>query len=176
MREAELEQLYARLEKPLYNVVFRSTWRSDEAQEIVQEAFVRLWRMRERVEMESVEPLVYRIALNLAASRRRSKKIWRWVSLDALRDTASARQNVEEAWTADEERARVRAAVESLPEDLRQVVLLCEYSGLSYEEIAGILSIPVGTVGSRRNRAMRRLKQALSEESGRRERQVRETV
>lgn len=90
MREEDLEQLYARLETPVCNVVFRWVWSMDEAQDVVQDAFVRLWRMRARVDMDTVEPLIYKIALNLAASRRRSQKIWRWVSLDVLRDATSA--------------------------------------------------------------------------------------
>ena len=110
MSEAELEQLYSRLEKPLYNVVFRWVWSAEDAQDIVQEAFVRLWRMRERVEAETVDALVYRIALNLAASRRRSRKIWRWVALDALRGSAAGPAEGDGSLIADEERRRVRAA------------------------------------------------------------------
>ena len=47
--------------------------------------------------------------------------------------------------------------IDALPEKLRQVVVLCELSGLSYEEIARTLEIPVGTVGSRRSAALARL-------------------
>lgn len=176
MRESDLERLYVRLEKPLYNVVFRSVWGADEAHDIVQETFVRLWRMRGRVEMETVEPLVYKIALNLAASRRRSKKIWRWASLDVLRDATSTGTMPDESLVEGEEHARLHAAVHALPEDLRQVVVLCEFSGLSYDEIAGVLSIPAGTVGSRRNRALRRLRQSLSRETEGNERTARKTV
>jgi RNA polymerase sigma-70 factor (ECF subfamily) len=162
MREADLERLYARLEKPLYNVVYRWIWNPEEAQDIVQEAFLRLWRMGDRVEMGTVEPLVYRIALNLASSRARSRKIWRWVSLDAVRGALSATRSAEEGMSADEELRRMRAAVEALPEELRQVVMLCEFSELSYAEIAEVLSIPAGTVGSRRNRALKNLRLMLS--------------
>jgi len=176
MREVDLERLYVRLEKPLYNVVFRSIWRSDEARDVVQETFVRLWRMRERVEMDTVEPLVYKIALNLVASRRRSKKIWRWVSLDALREASSTGTRPDESLAEGEEHARLHEAVQALPEELRQVVVLCEFSELSYDEIARVLSIPVGTVGSRRNRALRRLRESLSRETERNERTARETV
>ena len=66
-----LEALYVRLEGPLYNVAYRYVWDAAEAQDIVQEAFVRLWRARDRVRMQTVEALVYRIALNLARNRRR---------------------------------------------------------------------------------------------------------
>jgi len=176
MREHDLERLYARMEKPLYNVVFRWTWKPEEAQDIVQETFVRLWRMRDRVKMETVEPLVYRIALNLASSRKRSARLWRWVSLEALRETGTPAPSAEDTLSADEQSRLVRAAVDALPEDLRRVVLLCEYSELSYDEIAASLSIPAGTVGSRRNRALRRLKRQLSKEVGPGERPVRETV
>jgi RNA polymerase sigma-70 factor (ECF subfamily) len=164
MREVDLEELYARLEKPLYNVVFRSIWSADEAHDIVQEAFVRLWRMRERVEMDTVEPLVYKTALNLAASRRRSRKVWRWVSLEALRDATSTGTMPDESLAQGQEHARLHVAVQSLPEELRRVVVLCEFSDLSYDEIARVLSIPAGTVGSRRNRALRRLRESLSRE------------
>ena len=162
MSAADLEQLYSRLEKPLCNAVFRWVWSLDDAQDIVQEAFARLWRMRARVDMETVEPLVYKIALNLAASRRRSNRIWRWVSLEALRGESAPVRPADESLVAEEERAWLRSAVEALPEDLRRVVMLCEYSELSYDDIAGILSVPVGTVGSRRHRALRQLKQLLS--------------
>jgi RNA polymerase sigma-70 factor, ECF subfamily len=163
MREEELEQLYARLEKPLCNVVYRWLWSMDEAQDVVQDAFVRLWRMRRRVDMTTVEPLIYKIALNGAASRRRSKRVWRWVSLDTIRDPLSTAPPTDEALSAREERAQVRHAVDALPEGLRRIIMLCEYSSLSYNEIATALSIPAGTVGSRRHRALRRLRQALSE-------------
>ena len=162
MREVDLEQLYARLETPLCNVVYRWLWSMDEAQDVVQDAFLRLWRMRARVDMETVEPLIYKIALNLAASRRRSRSLWRWVPMDALGARMSRETPADDALSASEEQARLRAAVEALPENLRRVIMLCEYSELSYDEIAGILSIPPGTVGSRRHRALRRLRHALS--------------
>jgi RNA polymerase sigma-70 factor (ECF subfamily) len=164
MQEAELEQLYARLEKPLYNVVYRWIWRAEEAQEIVQEAFVRLWRMRGRVVAAKAEPLVYRIAINLAASRRRSRKVWRWVSLEALRETTSISRSAEQELLDEQRHGRVRSAVESLPDDLRRVVMLTECTEMTYDEIGAVLKIPAGTVGSRRNRALKRLRGVLSDE------------
>jgi len=164
MDEADLEQLYARLEKPLYNVVYRWVWRAEEAQDLVQEAFVRLWRMRERVRLATAEALVYRIALNLAASRRRSRKIWRWVSLEALRGASGEERSAERELLERQRHGLVREAVESLPDDLRRVVVLTECTGMTYEEIGGILAIPAGTVGSRRNRALRKLRELLADE------------
>lgn len=79
-----------------------------------------------------------------------------------LRERPSAERPADESLAVQDERARLRAAVESLPEDLRRVVMLCEYSELTYDQIAEMLAIPVGTVGSRRNRALRRLRETLS--------------
>ena len=115
---------------------------------------------------EKVEPLVYKIALNLAASRLRRRKIWRWLPLDALRQATTGEVGADEELTRDQERARVREAVLALPEDLRRVVILSEFTGMTYAEIAEALSIPTGTVGSRRHRALKLLRDQLSGEAG----------
>lgn len=161
---AALEALYLRLERPLFNVVFRWVWNAEEARDLVQEAFVRLWNMRERVEIETVEPLAYRIALNLAANRRRANALRRWIGLEAASDVSAPPEGetLEERETA----ARVRAAVEALPERLRRVIALTELAGLSYAEAARTLEIPEGTVGSRRNHALKALEATLGVELG----------
>jgi RNA polymerase sigma-70 factor (ECF subfamily) len=157
-----LEQLYTRLEKPLFNVLYRWVWDPEEAHDLVQEAFLRLWRMRSRVKLESVEPLAYRIATNLAANRRRSRKLWRLVSLEAVRSRSSRTTGIEAAIAKAQERQAVRAAIERLPDHQRRVILLCEYSGMTYNQIAEALKVAPGTVGSRRNAALKRLRQELA--------------
>ncbi len=157
-----LEELYARLEKPVYNVVYRSLWDRDEAHELVQETFLRLWAMRGRVRMETVEPLVYRIATNLAANRRRRRFLWRMVTLAPLVGRPSGEAGAEQRLEERERRDAVRRAVDGLPERLRQVILLYEFSGLSTAEIAEALNIPEGTVASRRHAARRQLKRQLA--------------
>jgi RNA polymerase sigma-70 factor (ECF subfamily) len=157
---AGLERLYVKLERRVYNVVFRWVWNAEEAHEIVQEAFVRLWAMRARVRPATVEPLVYRIALNMARNRRRWLRIRRFFGVQDEPDpvpTVDARMS-------DEERTlRLRSAVDALPEPQRVVILLTQFSELSYREVADILDIPEGTVGSRRNHALRALRDALGE-------------
>ena len=176
MRQDELERLHARLERPLYNVAFRWTWNPDDASDLVQEAFARLWEMRGRVRLDGVEPLVYRILLNLVASRRRSRRVWRWVSLHALRGNPPEESSAEERLAARDRRTEVREAVESLPDELRSVVVLCECTGLTYDEVAEILGIPTGTVGSRRHRALRLLRERLGTTETRHERTAPGTV
>ncbi len=160
--EPELEALYARLEKPLYNVLYRRVWSREEARDLVQETFVKLWRMRRRIVPDTVEPLVYNIAINLARSRLRRKRVLRWLPLEPLAAAFSdPRGEAEPELARDEARTRLREAVLALPEDLRDVVLLCEFSGMSYRQVAEALAIPEGTVGSRRNRALKRLREDL---------------
>jgi RNA polymerase sigma-70 factor (ECF subfamily) len=161
--EAELERLYVELEKPLYNVVYRWVWSPEEARDLVQEAFIRLWRMRERVEIESVKPLLFRIALNLASNRRRSRKLWRWVSLEAIWRRAAPAPDPEEATSSNERRAAVQHAVDALPDRYRRVVALCELAGMSYADAAGVLDIPPGTVASRKHTALKLLRRRLGQ-------------
>ncbi len=160
--QAGLEALYQRLEKPVYNVVFRWLWDPQDAQDVVQEAFVRLWRMRDRVRMDSVEPLVYRIAINQASKKLRWRKTWRWLSFKHGGDEQCAEEPaIDGALGARQRQAAVRAAVEALPEKQRAVVMLCELSGMSYAEVAETLGIPTGTVASRRNTALSSLRRSL---------------
>jgi RNA polymerase sigma-70 factor (ECF subfamily) len=160
LERADLERLYVKLERRVYNVVFRWVWSAEDAHEIVQEAFARLWSMRGRVRPETVEPLVYRIALNLARNRRRWQRLRVFLGIRGHADPAPAA----EARLSDEQRShRVRAAVEALPQHQRDVILLTQFSELSYREVAEILNIPEGTVASRRNHALRALREVLEE-------------
>ena len=160
--QAGLEALYLRLERPVYNVVFRWLWDPQDAQEVVQEAFVRLWRMRSRVRMETVEPLVYRIALNLASKKLRWRRTWRILSFERGEDEHGGSQPAADAaLAAHQRRLAVRSAVEALPEKQRAVVMLCELGGLRYGQVAEALGIPEGTVASRRHTALKSLRKAL---------------
>jgi RNA polymerase sigma-70 factor, ECF subfamily len=159
--EATLERLFVKLEKPMFNVVYRWLWNASDAEEVTQEAFLRVWKARDGVDLATVEPLLYRTALNLASNRRRSARLWGWLGLESAGEEASASPRSDEALATARTSARVRAAVEALPARMREVLLLSEYAELSYAEIATTLGVPVGTVGSRRNAALARLAEAL---------------
>jgi RNA polymerase sigma factor (sigma-70 family) len=152
-----LENLYVELEKPLFNVVFRYVWNREEAQDLVQESFLRLWKMRDRVEMPTVKPLVYKICLNLAASKLKRKKILRFLSLD----NAGKEPEIKEQHNPEkkEKVQLLRKVISELPSKLKEIILLTEFSEMSYDEIGKSLGIPAGTVGSRRNKALNILKE-----------------
>jgi len=163
--QEDLEALYERLEKPLYNVVYRLVWQREEARDLVQEAFVRLWAMRRRVDPATVEPLVYRIAVNLARSTLRRRRVVGWLSLGALAREPRDPADVEGEVAGAREEARLRRAIEALPDELRDVVLLTSFTELRYPDVARALGIADGTVGSRRHRALKLLRRALGGEA-----------
>ena len=110
--------------------------------------------MRERVKSETVEALVFRIAVNLASNRRRARRLWDFVTLEALTASTPPPDH-------GDTRRRVRAAVDALPEKLRRVVVLGELSGMTAKEIGAVLGIPEGTVASRRHAAVAVLRDRL---------------
>jgi RNA polymerase sigma-70 factor (ECF subfamily) len=154
--DASWVELYRALEKPLYNVVYRWLWDRMESQDVVQEAFLRCWGARDRIRAEGFKAFVFRTALNLAANRRRRKKLWRLVSFDALPNEPPDVRGGPSVLSP-----RVRRAVDELPDRLKRVLVLCELAGMSYGEIAAVTGVKEGTVGSRRNRALALLRKRL---------------
>lgn len=157
--QTAFEALYVAEEKAVYNTVYRWVWHEQEAMDVVQEAFVRLWRARHKVEPTQAKAYVFRIALNLASNRLRTRKLWQWTGLGEF----FGQYNQEHEVLADERQRRIRAAVEDLPEKIRKVVVLVRFAEMSYQQIAELLGIPSGTVGSRYNRGLKLLEGALQD-------------
>ena len=152
-----LEQLYAAHERGLINVAYRYVWNAEDARDLVHDAFVRLWRKRDRIEWERAAGLAYRTVLGLAANRRRGDRFRRtitgWWGDEAhhVCDPAAGSDDRLADLALD---ADVRRAIEALPERLRSVLVMCAFSDLDQAAIGAILEIPVGTVGSRRTEAI----------------------
>ena len=142
------------------NVVYRMCGDPDLAEEAAQEAFLRAWQSLGRYNSRfPFRNWVYRIAINAALDtlRRRPQQ----VDLDDLPLHAS--NGEPEKVFEDRERAeQVRKALKKLPAHTRAVLVLREYEGLSYKEIAAMLEIPIGTVMSRLNYARNQLRQSLA--------------
>ena len=156
MREAELEQLYARLEKPLYNVVYRWLWDVNQSRDVVQEAFLRCWKKREHIKPDGFKAFVFKTALNLASNESRRKRLWQFVSISP-ENAGESGHDAEATFLSKP----LRSAIDGLPEQLKRVLLLSEIAGMSYREIAVVTGVKEGTVGSRRSRALAMLRARL---------------
>jgi RNA polymerase sigma-70 factor (ECF subfamily) len=142
------------------NVVYRMCGDVNLAEDAAQEAFVRAWQhlpnYRPRTPFRN---WVYRIATNAALDVLRRER--ETVDVDGL-SLVSPDGGPEAAVEAEERGEGVWRAVLALPPSSRAVLILREYEGLSYREIADTLGIPIGTVMSRLNYARKRLRESLS--------------
>jgi len=160
LSEGALYACYRRMEKPLYNVLYRSLWQSQDCQDVINEAFLRVWDRRQRVDESSVAALIWTTALNLARNRLRWRHLWH--TAEESTDPHGGDDPYESALRQQREQ-RLRTALAQLPRAMREVLLLGEFGGLSIAEVAAVLKIPAGTVGSRKHVALARLRAALAE-------------
>jgi len=142
------------------NVVYRLCGDANLAEDAAQEAFIRAWQHLPGYRPRSpFRNWVYRIATNVALdSLRRERET---VDIDAL-SLVTPDAGPEATLEGKERGERVRQAVLALPSASRAVLVLREYEGLSYQEIADTLDIPMGTVMSRLNYARNRLRESLA--------------
>ncbi len=153
----------------IYGYLNRFLKDSDMAEDLLQETFLRVWKKRgEFRNIASFSTWIYTIAGNLARSEWRRRKRWRMLRLgpsdsedepefELADDGAIPDQIVESRLAASE----LVDEVAKLPERYRQVVILRDIQEMSYEEIAGIVQVPVGTVKSRLNRGRLILQEKL---------------
>ena len=165
-------------QRRLYGFALRMTGNREDAEEIVQDAFVRAYRALGKMSPEQraelrLQPWLYTITLNVTRNRLRSKRPPS-VALDALADPdALLRGSVEGPARPDSiveqnaEVALVEAALLQLPMHLRAAATLRFIEGRSHPEIAEILNQPIGTVKSHVHRAVRILRKILGPQIGR---------
>ena len=161
-------ELVTRHRAGVVSVVYHMCGDSRLAEEAAQEAFLRAWQRLAGYRPEQpFRAWIYRIAINAALDALRRER--RLVSLEDLLAgdsdetyPAESSDGPEETVEANQRAEKVHRAVLALPPASRSVLVLREYSGLSYSEIAGALEIPLGTVMSRLNSARSQLRQALA--------------
>jgi len=150
-----------RLHRPgVLNVVYRMCGDAALAEDAAQDAFLRAWQHLGRYNPRfAFRGWVYRIALNLALDALRRERPTTDLDAEPL---VSGAEGPEALLERKQQAEQVQRAVLNLPPASRAVLVLREYEGLSYHEIAEALDIPMGTVMSRLNYARGQLRQALS--------------
>ncbi len=147
----------------VFGVALRMLGNAGEAQEVAQEAFVRAHRalgeFRGDAKLSTwLYAITSRLCLNrLASAERRLTR----QGEDALLRLSDAAPRPDAVLERSELEAALQRAIAELPEERRIVVVLCDLEGLSYEEIAQVLELPLGTVRSRLHRARTDLKNKL---------------
>lgn len=150
-----------RYKNRLFTVINRMLDSSEEAEEIVQETFLRVFQHCNTFDFRfAVSTWVYTIALNLARNELRRKKRVKFFDIEDYKDKLSA---PEQRPLSDPSKIAnlLRKAVRKLPPKYKEAFILRDIDQLSYEEIAQILSVPLGTVKSRVNRARNLLRDQL---------------
>lgn len=160
--------LVQRYQDRLFNAMVKACRDRDQAAETVQQAFVLAFRKLHTYRGEAAfYSWLFRIAMNVFISEKRRQKRVN-VSVDAVREQTGQeprdhRRDTEPSQPLEsrEQIRLVREALDSITEDFRTVLVLKEIEDLSYEEIAELVGIPIGTVRSRIHRGRNELREKL---------------
>lgn len=179
------ELLVIKYQRRIQRLIARMVRDADLVEDIAQESFIRAYRALHQFRGDAqFYTWLYRIAVNTAKKALLELKHDPLVTEAALRPAAEdeetftpenepmAEETPETVLAAQEVAAAVQAALDTLPDDLRQAVILREIEGLSYEDIATVMNCPIGTVRSRIFRAREaisaRVRPLLEHQSGKR--------
>src|SRR4051812_5734255 len=170
--EAAFAEIVERYRNPITNYLYRFLNDYEEAVDLAQETFVRVYFALDRYHTGfAFSTYIYRIATNLAISEIRRRKRRRLLSLTGLFQTEDDKETefqppdqrtLPDADLVDDERSRVISkAIAALPEKYRVPVILRDVQGRTYEEIAEIMELGLGTTKSRISRGRALLKEKL---------------
>ncbi|NDV63062.1 sigma-70 family RNA polymerase sigma factor [Puniceicoccales bacterium CK1056] len=169
---------FGQLFKLLYARIHRTVWGmlgdESEAHDVCQEAWIKAWKRRDRYNFESAfSTWIHRIAVNSALDALRKRKrlgqrflrVFSGSSESGTLDMAADTARTPKEHLRDKELGKtIEQAVADLPEDQRTVLVLREYEGYSYEEIAQVVNCKIGTVMSRLHLARQKLQVRLKKE------------
>lgn len=167
------EELVLMYQKQIYNLGYRMMGNEEDACDIAQEAFLRAYKSIGKFNLKSsFGTWIYRIAMNLCIDelrKRKKVKLYPIVHNDNPEDkqyklVADEGDLPEELVERKETRLKVQQAINRLPEDHRTVIVLRDIQGRSYQEIAEITGLNLGTVKSRISRARYNLREEIEKQ------------
>ncbi len=156
----------------LYNFALRMTGNSADADDLVQETYLKAYRFWDKYEQgTNIRAWLFRILKNSYINRyRKESKEPDTIDYDeiknfytSIRDVSTDPNDLQETVFGNLLDDEVSSAVSDLPEDFRTVVILCDIEGLTYEEIAQFVDCPLGTVRSRLHRGRKLLQARLAD-------------
>ena len=155
-----VREIYDNYGKAVFTVALSALGNRGLAEEAVQQTFLQAWRAAGRFDSSrEPAPWLYAIARRVAVDiYRRERRHRGRLPLDGEADVAALPESFEQTWEA----WQVRLALDKMPTDLRAIIEATHYLGLTHEETARKLGLPIGTVKSRSHRAHRRLAALLA--------------
>ncbi|MCH7817934.1 MAG: sigma-70 family RNA polymerase sigma factor [Candidatus Marinimicrobia bacterium] len=166
--EYAFDEIVHRYKDRLVNFVFRFLGQIDEAEDIVQDTFLKVYKNKNAYEnIARFSTWIYTIAGNLAKTELRKRKRRRIFSISRMGpdekefELPTSDKSPEEDADSRFTEKIIQTAIQELPEKFRTVVILRDIQELSYDEISMILEVPLGTVKSRVNRARLKLRDLL---------------
>lgn len=166
-------QLVARWERPIYALAYRTLGREEDARDVVQEAFLRGFRGLKGFKGEAkFSSWLYRITLNLCRDWIRKARRAPMIQipenedgLDMAEQMPSTAESVEELVNRQQMSAAVAKAMAELPEEQRTAILMKEFHGLTFQEIADTLDCPLSTVKTRLYQGLSVLRRRLDRDA-----------
>jgi RNA polymerase sigma-70 factor, ECF subfamily len=157
------DEIAERYGPTVYTMAFRLTGDRDEARDLAQDVFVRVYRNLDRYRPGTFEGWLYRITKNLFLDRVRRRTRLRLEPLpeEEWRQPSEPTPGPAERIEAGILRGDLERALDALPATFRTAVVLCDVQGLTYEEIAAATGWPIGTVRSRIHRGRKLLRRHL---------------
>ena len=165
--------LVERYEQRVYNVVYGMVRNQEDARDLAQDAFIKAYKNLHRFRLESsFYTWLYRIAMNVCIDFHRRRKLRRTEIFDegigargsdGMIDPIHRKLDPGKDLERKQLREKIMAALDELPEEQKQIIVLREIDGMSYKEIADVLDIPEGTVMSRLFYARKKLQAALKD-------------
>ena len=164
------EVLILRYQRQIFSLIYQMTHDVEVVEDIAQDVFVAAFKaIKEFKAKSSFFTWLYRIAINhcknyLTSATRVQEIEQRYQrEQNAAGGSENQKQNPQSLFLAKEFVEQMEQAILSLPEEQRVVLMLCEFEGLSYQEIAEVLECPLGTVRSRLSRARTALQEILGD-------------
>lgn len=157
------EEVASRYGRKIYRIAYRLTGDPDDARDLTQDVFVRVYRNLDKYQPGTFDGWLYRITKNLFLDKVRKHRRMRLEPLpeEDWRQPEESSPGPQERLEAGQLRGDIEQALTQLPPDFRTAVVLCDIEGLTYDEIADVTGWPLGTVRSRIHRGRRRLRRTL---------------
>ncbi|MFJ5763158.1 RNA polymerase sigma factor [Neobacillus sp. NPDC093182] len=159
-------QIINKYKNPLYATILRMTGNQQDAADLVQEAFIKIYHQLGKFDGKgSFSSWIYRVAINHCMDEFRKKR-YKMERVEIKEKDIMDSHHPEVIFLKNEKNRQLEKLIAGLPEEERMILLLRYVNELSYNEIGGLMSLPLSTVRNKLHRAKKRLRETIKGEKG----------